>query len=74
MMDLDSIAEKYELSPASIMNVVHYANETGLSQNIAAITRDLAIKEIKRETIPAFWGCCTCRTRLSQKFKTIRVP
>lgn len=50
MGDLDSIAEKYELNPASILNVVHYANETGLPQNCTAITHDLVIKGIKRDT------------------------
>ena len=56
MVELNPIAENYELSPASIMNVVHYASDTGLFQHTAAITPDLVIKGIKREykkeTIP----------------------
>lgn len=48
-IDLDSIAEKYELSPASIMNVVHYINDVSHSQNTLAITHDMVIKGIQQE-------------------------
>jgi SpoVK/Ycf46/Vps4 family AAA+-type ATPase len=48
-IDLDLIAEKYELSPASIMNVVHYVNDISHSQNTSAITHDLVTKGIQQE-------------------------
>lgn len=44
-IDLDSIAREYELSPASIMNVVH----TITIKNIPAVTNDLVTKEIQHE-------------------------
>jgi len=48
-IDLDSIAEKYELSPDSIMNIVRYVNDMNLSQSIATITGEQVIKAIKRQ-------------------------
>lgn len=48
-IDLDSIAEKYELSPASIMNVIRYVNNASQSPNTPAITADLVIKGIQNE-------------------------
>ncbi|MGZ8523832.1 MAG: ATP-binding protein, partial [Chitinophagaceae bacterium] len=48
-IDLDSLAEKYELSPASIMNVIRYVNNATQSQNTPAITADLVTKGIQNE-------------------------
>jgi SpoVK/Ycf46/Vps4 family AAA+-type ATPase len=48
-IDLDSIAEKYELSPASIMNVVHYVTDLSHPQNTSVLTHDIMIKGIQHE-------------------------
>ena len=44
-VDLDSIAREHELSPASIMNVVHYIN----IKNTPVVTDELVTKGIQHE-------------------------
>lgn len=44
-IDLDSIAREHELTPASIMNVVHYIN----TENIPAVTNEVVTKGIQHE-------------------------
>lgn len=45
-LDIDTIAEQYELSPAAIMNVVHYVEDT---QKASAVTNELVTAGIKQE-------------------------
>ena len=49
-IDLDAVAQQYELSPASIIHVAHSINDTALSHTTAAATYDQLIKEIQQES------------------------
>ncbi len=48
-IDLNAIAEQYELSPASIIHIAHSINDNALSNVTAAATYNLLVKEIENE-------------------------
>jgi len=48
-IDLNAIAEQYELSPASIIHIAHSINDDALSNVTAAATYNLLVKEIENE-------------------------
>ena len=50
-IDLDPVAEKYELSPASIINVVRNLTDMNLSQSSSNIRQEQVIKAIELKTM-----------------------